>query len=780
MDSPLFKIFHDILNRRKETDLIEIQYQIETWSRKEWIHLFNEQPVNSSWIWHKLGVFYKSYNIILDGALQRNLLKGDEKGICEILNQVGYEKITVLVFHMLMPILTNYEKKEYTHFLMQCGKTVYDEYFINNYRKLNSNNKGIEKIYIKWDDYYFYDHDKVAAIGILLVDILIDNCDWIFKEVIKDNKNSTIYVAPMENVKDLFNDFILIGTKLPMIVQPKNWGGSDMEYGGYLLNGESYYKPLIHQSVHFFNHKSAIQEGNLYQVINRLQAVGFKINKPLLNLLVSLNWSDLVCNDIMNDKYYLERNILTMASLFENIDKFYIPLFMDWRGRIYTDTDYLTFQGTELARALLLFEKGTVLNRNDDGFLYFKIHGANCYGLNNLSFKDRIEWVNKNSNLIYTLDENFIKKAEAPILFLAFCLEYKNVLLSDGIYITHLPVQFDASCNGIQHLSSLITDTNLAKKVNIIEASFKDIPNDLYNECVKHIKDEIKNECLTKPEMSSLLKLDINRSFVKRTIMTIPYNVTYNGALNQIEDFFKKEWDNEKKMYTYEIKDKSKYGPIILKTKEINLLTKIIYKILFKMHPKLSELINYLTKMVQLLTDLKLSVDWITPSGLHIKQAYTKKKQIKVTNTFHRKKSITLTIPTNILDKQNQKRGIVPNLVHSLDGTILALTIIKSFKSPLISNIYTIHDCFASTAPNIPLMNDFIREAFIELYSNQKYIDTLHNFWIDYISHNYTIDAHGDIEIPNGTEYTYLTLPKKPIISTIDAIIIKNALYMVH
>ena len=40
--------------------------------------------------------------------------------------------------------------------------------------------------------------------------------------------------------------------------------------------------------------------------------------------------------------------------------------------------------------------------------------------------------------------------------------------------------------------------------------------------------------------MSSLLKLDINRSFVKRTIMTIPYNVTYNGALNQIEDFFKK------------------------------------------------------------------------------------------------------------------------------------------------------------------------------------------------------------------------------------------------
>ena len=62
-------------------------------------------------------------------------------------------------------------------------------------------------------------------------------------------------------------------------------------------------------------------------------------------------------------------------------------------------------------------------------------------------------------------------------------------------------------------------------------------------------------------------------------------------------------------MYTYEIKEKAKYGHIILKTKEINLLSKIIYKILFKKHPKLIELIDYLTKMVQVLTDLNLSVD---------------------------------------------------------------------------------------------------------------------------------------------------------------------------
>ena len=40
-ESPLFKKFNEILN--KEIDLNEKQYQIETWSQKEWINLFKEK-----------------------------------------------------------------------------------------------------------------------------------------------------------------------------------------------------------------------------------------------------------------------------------------------------------------------------------------------------------------------------------------------------------------------------------------------------------------------------------------------------------------------------------------------------------------------------------------------------------------------------------------------------------------------------------------------------------------------------------------------------------------
>ena len=32
--------------------------------------------------------------------------------------------------------------------------------------------------------------------------------------------------------------------------------------------------------------------------------------------------------------------------------QFYFPLFFDWRGRMYTESTYLTFQGSELTKSL--------------------------------------------------------------------------------------------------------------------------------------------------------------------------------------------------------------------------------------------------------------------------------------------------------------------------------------------------------------------------------------------------------------------------------------------
>lgn len=74
-------------------------------------------------------------------------------------------------------------------------------------------------------------------------------------------------------------------------------------------------------------------------------------------------------------------------------------------------------------------------------------------------------------NIINFNNSKLISEAENKLLFIAFCFEFKK--LNEAIcnnkeyFITHLPIQLDASCNGFQHLSLLLQDITLANQVNL-------------------------------------------------------------------------------------------------------------------------------------------------------------------------------------------------------------------------------------------------------------------------------------------------------------------------
>lgn len=74
-------------------------------------------------------------------------------------------------------------------------------------------------------------------------------------------------------------------------------------------------------------------------------------------------------NDILihNNQFYSLRLIILSSMLFadwcDESDKnsLYFPYFLDWRGRLYTLTSYLTLQGGSLARSLWLLKKDQYL-----------------------------------------------------------------------------------------------------------------------------------------------------------------------------------------------------------------------------------------------------------------------------------------------------------------------------------------------------------------------------------------------------------------------------------
>ena len=70
----------------------------------------------------------------------------------------------------------------------------------------------------------------------------------------------------------------------------------------------------------------------------------------------------------------------------------------------------------------------------------------------------------------------------------------------------------------------------------------------------------------------------------------------------------------------------------------------------------------------------------------------------------------------------------MPNLIHSLDASSLALLTDKFFNHSSenyfsqIKNIYTIHDCFASTANNMKFIVCLLKLSYISIYTDKGYL----------------------------------------------------------
>ena len=89
----------------------------------------------------------------------------------------------------------------------------------------------------------------------------------------------------------------------------------------------------------------------------------------------------------------------------------------------------------------------------------------------------------------------------------------------------------DATCNGFQHLALLSNEDTLYKELNLI-VDGKDTPNDFYSFLVHKLgnlfdlKIEAGNIIENDGSYERLRSFVLERSNIKKAIMTIPYNVS--------------------------------------------------------------------------------------------------------------------------------------------------------------------------------------------------------------------------------------------------------------
>lgn len=209
-----------------------------------------------------------------------------------------------------------------------------------------------------------------------------------------------------------------------MVVRPNIWGKDS--FGGFLENKDSENRKGLITGSEQHKHSISLND-NIYNVINYLNSLEFTVNNDLLNYLE--NEGSFIIDEYRKRDYNSFFNnliALDVAKTYRNIF-FYLNINMDWRGRIYTQSFYLDYQGSDLSLSLINLSKGAKLT--EEGKFFFYIYGANCYNFNGMQkkrFEERYNWVNSNLDKIYSMDKEFIIKAESLLYFLRFVLIWRK------------------------------------------------------------------------------------------------------------------------------------------------------------------------------------------------------------------------------------------------------------------------------------------------------------------------------------------------------------------
>lgn len=593
--------------------------------------------------------------------------------------------------------------------------------------------KHIEKMYRLGEE--VEDKAIMVRLGTTLINLVeLSGANIIeVKKIIKAHNKTVNVIALTDQAHDVITNLeysdIPMGTinKLPMIVEPKDWTNN---YDGGFYRGKNSLFTVKSGDVARHLRKSTYPK--VYNVINRLQKTAWRVNTGVLDVIKYVFDNNLVdptspsrapklfgdlptrdkytWQDFIRESDYekwhdfnREREDITIrqnaegtkrleliysiavAERMKEYEALYYPYIMDYRGRVYSDVNFLTPQGQHYTKAMLEFSEGRKLDAT--GVRWLKIHTANVFGKDKEEYDDRLEWFDDNEQTIIDIAIKPLDNlkdwvyADSPFEFLAACMAWVDH--KTGMPV-HLPIQLDATCSGIQMYSGLLRDKVGAESVNVIGNKRNDIYQMVADRVDVHLKNgnyskwieytdkegQTKSE-YAEPVAKSMIG-NITRNIVKRNVMTVPYSVTRQGMSNQI-------WD--------------KIDEATLKGKEFWTGSRwVANKLLTQLnHTAIYEIIDGARKGQEYLVGISKLLDSpATWKGViyefPVRQTALSLKEKRVKTVYG---SLVMNVEVPKLNKRRQSNSIAPNFVHNIDSTIL-LYCIEHMSNP----IGVIHDCF--------------------------------------------------------------------------------------
>lgn len=408
---------------------------------------------------------------------------------------------------------------------------------------------------------------------------------------------------------------------------------------------------------------------------------------------------------------------LDVAKELRHREAIWFPHSLDFRTRMYPVPQDLHPQSDDIGRSLLRYSRGKRLG--DRGLYWLAVRLANTYGQDKLPFDERVEWAHQHHELIMdsgrdpldgmrfwaAVDENGDCVADEPWCFLATCREWYEAHRLDNPedYVSHLPIQMDGTCNGLQHLSAMGRDRIGAEATNVAANTAR---QDIYLRVAKLVQAKVSHDAIHGDEETRALAQQwigkVGRKTVKRAVMTTPYGVTERGISDQIrKDGHVKAMDDKSGAAAY------------MRDRIVEALEQTVVSA--------KQIMAWLQTVAITLSRNGIPFRFTTPCGSTVQQSYFQLKQHRI-NTLVGKLVVWHEDKIGGLNDRKQFLASAPNVIHSFDASHMVKTILRMEREGEATgeefSWSVIHDSYGVHACDVDLMHRCIREEFVAIYSD--------------------------------------------------------------
>jgi DNA-directed RNA polymerase len=410
-------------------------------------------------------------------------------------------------------------------------------------------------------------------------------------------------------------------------------------------------------------------------------------------------------------KRYEREWMVSESRIVADWDEFYNPLKMDFRGR-FNSIPQFAVQRQDAVRAQIDIKNGAEIG--EDGTLWLKAHVAARAGgcpwsdiakPDRQNFEGRLAWTEHHLDRLLwignrilgggdTLGEGELPAKDERYQFARACVELAMVERIGPTFETHLPLMFDCSCSGLQHIAMMLRSMD-GRYANLIPSETGE-PTDLYQTVAEHVA--------SNTDVLEGIPAVYHRSIVKQPVMTTFYGVTDYGMAEQIYD----------------------------KCKELRVNVDVPFKRAIAIAKAVSIAIEDTVKCVPVLRNFlewiagayeenNKIMRWPTP-WLTVQSPYYGLKVETVTYPIQGKRTSANVCVGNTDDvlPGAAVQSVVANFVHSYDAALLHAVALncKAETIPLL----TIHDCYATLAPHARRLNEIVREQLVWLHTEHDWL----------------------------------------------------------